>query len=340
MALPLGPEPLFVNRPLMDDNALLALARRVLELEAAAISEIAENLPAHFLPLIAVIKDLPGQVIVSGVGKAGWIGQKISATLASTGTSSHFIHPTEALHGDLGRLRKGDLALLLSNSGESEEVIALIDPLRRLGVPIAAMVGEPNSRLGKAADYLLEVGRRKEACPLGMAPTTSTAALLAMGDALAMTLLEARQFSLQDFARFHPAGALGRKLLLVEEIMRSGDRMTTVPIGTRVKDTLIAMNRTKGRPGAAMVLAADGRLAGFFTDGDLARHLERDSSCLERPIEALMIENPIAIAAGRLATEALALLRERRIDQVPVLDADRRPLGLVDVQDLLDARII
>lgn len=316
------------------------LARNVLEAEAAAIRNLIPLLGPGFDAAVDRILHCRGRVVVSGVGKTGFTARKFSATLASTGTPSIFLHPTEALHGDLGRVSEGDLALLMSASGETDEVLALIDPLRRIGTPILAMTGGMESRLATLSDLVLDTGRPGEACPLGLAPTSSNIAMLALGDALAMVVLDRRGFCREDYARYHPAGALGRKFLRVGDVMRQGDEHTVVPGDLAVRDVVIRMNSTRGRPGAASVVDASGRLAGFFTDGDLSRHLERGVAFLESLVGTLMTRDPKTITPDRLASEALGLLRHHRIDQVPVVDADGRPVGLVDVQDLLDARVL
>jgi arabinose-5-phosphate isomerase len=323
--------------PLSD---VLSYARDVLSLEAEAIRNLATTLGKPFERAVDLVLGCPGMTVVSGVGKSGLIAQKVSSTLASTGTKSLFLHPTEALHGDLGRVRKDDVALLLSQSGETEEVVRLIDPLKKIGARVIAMTGEPASTLAKNADLVLECGRAPEACPLGLAPTSSTASQLALGDALAVTVQKLRGFQREDYARFHPGGSLGRKLMRVSEIMRSGDSHTVVPKGTPAKTVVMRMNATKGRPGAAAVVDERGALAGFFTDGDLARHLDESIAFLERPIDEIMNRSPVSIDPDALASTALQVLRDRHIDQLPVVDASRRPIGLVDVQDLLLARII
>jgi arabinose-5-phosphate isomerase len=309
-------------------------------MEAEAIRNLIPTLGKPFEQAVRWILECPGMTVVSGVGKSGMIGQKLSSTLASTGTTSLFLHPTEALHGDLGRVRQKDVALLLSQSGETEELVRLIDPLKAIGARVLAMTGSPDSTLARNSDLVLECGRAPEACPLGLAPTSSTASQLALGDALAMTVQRLRGFQREDYARFHPGGALGRKLMRVSEIMRRGDSHTVVAAGTPAKTVVMKMNATKGRPGAASITDARGVLAGFFTDGDLARHLDQSIGFLERPIDEIMNKNPITIDADALASAALQVLRDRHIDQIPVVDADRRPIGLVDVQDLLAARII
>ncbi len=318
----------------------LLRARTVLEMEARAISDLVPTLGSSFEAAIDLLLRCEGRVVVSGIGKAGIIGSKISATLASTGTPSFFLHPAEGIHGDLGRLCSSDVAVLLSNSGESMEVLQVVDPLRKMGVAIVAMTRNSGSSLATCADVILDCGRAPEACPMGLAPTTSTAAMLALGDALAMTLLEERAFDTEDYARFHPGGALGRRLMKVGEIMRSGEKTTVVTSGATAQETLMAMNRTKGRPGAASVVDGDGRLLGFFTDGDLARHLEQDIGFLRRPVDEVMMCEPLTTEPEALASEAFRLLQQKRVDQLPVVDGDHRPVGLLDVQDLLDARVV
>jgi arabinose-5-phosphate isomerase len=318
----------------------IEFARNVVEMEAAAVSHVKDLLGEAFDAATRRLVECKGRVVVSGIGKAGLIGDKMSATMASTGTPSFFLHPVDAIHGDLGRVTPDDIVILMSHSGESLEVLGLIDPIRSIGSTLMAITGRPDSTLGRNVDITLDCGEPPEACPLGLAPTASTAAMLALGDALAMTVLKLRDFSTRDYARFHPGGSLGRKLMRVEEVMRGGDRMTVVETGALTRDVLIAMNRTRGRPGAAIIRNGAGKLAGFFTDGDLARSLEGGSGFLERPIDEVMMDDPVTIGPERLASEALRLLRERKIDQLPVVDDERVPVGLLDVQDLLDARIV
>jgi arabinose-5-phosphate isomerase len=274
------------------------------------------------------------------MGKAGLVGAKISATFASTGTPSLALHPAEAMHGDLGRIRPVDLVLALSNSGETAEITALIPRARAIGAGVSAMTGAPDSTLGRLADCVLDIGRVDEACPLGLAPTASTSAMLALGDALAMVVLSERGFSKEDYARFHPLGTLGRKLMKVREVMRQGEELPLVKSGTRITDVLLAMSRTKGRPGAAIVVAPDGRLAGLFTDGDLRRLLETGGAQrLSDPGDEVMTRTPKVADPEQLLEEAERLLREHKLDQVPVVDAAGRPVGLLDVQDILTARV-
>jgi arabinose-5-phosphate isomerase len=281
-----------------------------------------------------------GRVVVSGMGKSGLVGQKISATLASTGTPSLFLHAAEALHGDLGRLAADDLVLVLSNSGESEEVVQLIRPIKWIGARLVVMTGEPQSTLAQHADICLSIGVIDEACPMGLAPTASTTAMLVLGDALAVCAFHQRGLKSEDYARFHPAGALGRKFLRVADVMRRGEENPRVREAATMHDALVAMTETPGRPGATSVVDADGRLVGFFTDGDLRRLLEKQEFSLQRGIAGVMQKHPKSVRHDQLVVEAARLLQQYKIDQVPVVDEANRVAGLLDVQDLLSARII
>ena len=317
----------------------LARAREVIAIEARTVAALQDRLDERFSEAVDRVLACEGFVVVTGMGKAGLVGQKISATFASTGTPSHFLHPAEALHGDLGRIRKRDVVLALSNSGETDEVIAVLAPARKLGADVIAMTGKPESTLGRLSDCVLEIGVVREACPLELAPTASTTAMLTLGDALAMVVLGERGFGREEYALYHPAGSLGRRLMCVREVMRQGEALPLVPSGTALGEALITMSRTPGRPGAALVVAADGRLAGIFTDGDLRRLLQDGRLEVAAPIDDVMGKQPKSVAPGQLVEEAQRLLKEFRVDQVPVLDEDGRPVGLLDVQDLLDVRI-
>tara|TARA_R110002126_G_scaffold6119_9_gene32241 strand:+ start:7588 stop:8577 length:990 start_codon:yes stop_codon:yes gene_type:complete len=315
----------------------LAQAREVIRIEAEAIARLEGLLDQRFDAAVDLILACDGQVVVTGMGKAGLIGQKISATLASTGTPSFFLHPADALHGDLGRLRPGDVVLALSNSGETAEVNAVLPVARKIGAKVIAMTGRPDSGLGRLADQVLEIGRVEEACPMKLAPTASTSAMLALGDALAMVVLAERGFDKADYALFHPAGSLGRRLMTVDEVMRKGEELPLVPRGVKVIEVLKVMSTTPGRPGAALVTDATGALAGIFTDGDLRRLLEQDgAAALERPIDEFTASQPKVLSPDQLAEDAHRLLREHKKDQAPVVDAEGRVVGLIDVQDLLD----
>src|SRR5437764_6120336 len=316
-----------------------AYARGVLRVEASAIEQLCARIDGAFSEAVARIFACDGRVVVSGMGKAGFIAQKISATFASTGTPSLFLHPAEALHGDLGRVVPGDLVLALSNSGETEEILRLLPALKRLSTPIIALTGGHRSSLAHAADIVLAIGPVPEACPLGLAPTASTAALLALGAALAMPVLHQRGFPPDHFAELHPAGALGRRLVRVREVMRTGAANPTVPSTASLRETASVMS-TVGRPGAASVIDESGRLVGIFTDGDLRRLVQQNDIDFTRPVSAVMGRNPPTIGPDDWATTAAAILREGQIDQLPVVDDRGHPVGLLDIQDLLAARLL
>lgn len=315
-------------------------AAEVIRIEAASIARLEERLDEGFDASVELVLACQGQVILTGMGKAGLVGSKISATLASTGTPSFFLHPAEALHGDLGRVRGGDVVLALSNSGETTETNQLMPIARRIGASLVAMTGRPDSTLGREADAVLDIGPVEEACPLKLAPTASTSAMLALGDSLAMVVLSERAFGREDFARFHPAGSLGRRLMRVDEVMRKDEFLPLVPSGIPVTEVLLRTRDTPGRPGAALVVAADGCLAGIFTDGDLRRLLEPgQADGLSEPVDKHMTKGPKTLRPDQLVEEAQHLLAEYRIDQAPVIDAAGCPVGLVDVQDLLDLSV-
>jgi arabinose-5-phosphate isomerase len=318
----------------------IAHAAEVLRAEAAAISGLEARLDTHFGAAVDAVLACTGSVVVTGMGKAGLVGAKISATLASTGTPSISLHPGEALHGDLGRVRANDLLLALSNSGETAEIKALLPATKRIGAKIVAITESHDSTLGRFADVVLAMGPVSEACPLGLAPTASTSAMLALGDALAMVVSKERGFSREDYARYHPAGSLGRKLMRVREVMRTGNELPLVPTGTPLAEVLRVISRTPGRPGAALVVEPNGQLAGVFTDGDLRRWLSQSAGDPRATIvDEHMGRTPKWIGPDKLVDEAMAILKEFRIDQLPVLDEQRRPMGLLDVQDVLDLRL-
>jgi len=316
---------------------LIKFGREVIRQEARALRWLIEHLDPRFEQAVRRVLECTGQVVLTGMGKAGIVAQKVSATLASTGTPSTFLHPAEAFHGDLGRVRPNDLLIVLSNSGETDEIKRLINPVQRIGVSIIAITSNDQSTLAEHADVILEIGEAYEACPIGLAPTTSTTAMLAMGDAVAMTVAKARDFRVEDFAFYHPAGALGRRLLKVEEIMRAGDGHTVVEEDMLCCQVLDRINTTPGRPGAASVVNGDGRLVGFITDGDIVRRLTNGSrDFLDRPVKDVMTRDPKVISLHQLASRAYHILQEKKLDQLPVVDQQYRPVGLIDVQDLLD----
>jgi arabinose-5-phosphate isomerase len=314
-------------------------ARKVLETEAEAIRELIPRLDESFDRAVETLYACGGRVVVSGMGKSGLIGQKISATLASTGTPSLFLHPAEATHGDLGRIVKGDALLALSNSGDTAELLALVPWVRRLGSPLVALTGNPRSALAQAADVHLDVAIRTEACPLGLAPTASTTAALAMGDALSMALLERRGFTVEDFAVLHPGGRIGKQLLRVEDLMCTGDQIPRVGPDTIMKDVLFEM--TRKRLGLTTVTAEDGLLLGMISDGDLRRQMEKHGySLLDRTAAECMTRSPVLVGRRELATRALALLEERKITSLLVTDEQGRIEGVLHLHDLWKTEMI
>lgn len=316
-----------------------AIAKKVLSIEISALSEMAKRIGPDFEKAVNAIYRIKGHAIVTGMGKPGFIAQKISATLSSTGTPSLYLHPAEALHGDLGRVTKDDIVLALSNSGQTEEVVKILPIMKKMGVEIIAMTGNLKSVLAGTADYVIDVSVKKEACSLGLAPTTSTTAMLAMGDALAIALLEKRRFREKDFAFYHPGGILGKRLILkVSDIMRRASDNPVVSEDSTVKKVLLAI--TKARAGSASVINKKGVLTGIFTDGDLRRHLESEPDLINKKVKFVMTKNPTVIKKDRLAAEAFEILRSKRIDELPVVDEGKRPIGLVDVQDLLKAGLV
>ncbi|HEY2911154.1 MAG TPA: KpsF/GutQ family sugar-phosphate isomerase [Gemmataceae bacterium] len=314
----------------------LAYARRVLQIEAAAVQTAAERLDGSFERMVDLLAGCRGRVAITGIGKSADVGQKLAGTFNSTGTRAYLLDATRAVHGDLGMVHPDDVALLFSHSGESEEVIRLLGPLRRLASGIAAITGNAASTLARAADAAIVYGPITEACPLTLAPSSSTTVMLALGDALAFTLLEERQFTAEDFARFHPAGSLGRKLAPVHEAMRKGDELRIAPATETVR-TVFAQVRHRGRrTGAIMLVDGAGRLAGLFTDSDLARLFEeRADAALDAPIANVMTRHPAVIGPATRMTDAVEILRNRKISELPVVDGDGRPVGMLDITDLI-----
>lgn len=314
----------------------LQLAREVLTAEGQALLDLADGLGDSFLAAVELVLAARGAVIVTGMGKAGLIGQKIVATLASTGTRSHFLHPGEAVHGDLGRIGDDDVVLLLSQSGETEEVVRLLSTISQLGAAMLAITASEANTLGRAADVVIALGKLTEACPLGLAPSTSTTAMAGVGDALALVLSRCRGFGEEDFARFHPAGSLGRKLSLVTDHMRPLAECRICREEETVREVLVSGRRDGRRSGAVMVVDARGALRGVFTDSDLARLLEnRRDELIDQPMATVMTHQPATVSANRRMVEAIALLRSRKLSELPVVDANDRPLGLLDVTDVV-----
>lgn len=310
----------------------LDLARRVLEIEARAIESLIARLDESFLGAVDLLASCPGRVITSGMGKSGLICRKITATLNSTGTASFYLHPGEALHGDLGMIARGDVFLALSNSGETAETLQLLPVLERLRVPLVAVVGRTGSSLAKAASFVLDVSVEREACPLGLSPTASTTAALALGDALAMAVLARKGFTEEDFAGLHPAGQLGFKLMKVEALMHTGDSVPLVTKDTPMREVIYEMSRKQ--LGVTAVLDEEGKLAGIISDGDLRRQLERDEHLLSRHASDCMTGRPVTIDGRALASEALALMEERKITCLLVPDSEGRVAGIVHLHDL------
>ena len=320
----------------------LERARRVIETELAEAAAVAARLDDRFLQAVDLVKtcvERRNKVVVLGVGKSGNIGDKIAATLTSTGSTAVVLNSLNALHGDLGIVAEGDVVLCLSYSGETRELLSVLPSIVRWGLPVIAMTGNPDSSLAKAATIVLDVSVSQEACPLNLAPTSSTTAMLVLGDALAMVLLEARGFRKEDFAKFHPGGSLGRSLLLkVSQIMRPLGDLALIPPSARVVEAIQAM--TAHRAGAAVVVHDDGTLAGIFTHGDFARHFPENPHIGSQPVGDVMTLRPVTINGDKLAAEVLQILEKHRIDDLVVLDENRRPIGLVDSQDLTRLKIL
>lgn len=321
---------------------IIEQARQVLAAEAAAIEALIPRINGQFTAAVQLILEGRGRVIVTGMGKSGLIGKKIAATLASTGTPSFFLHPAEGIHGDLGMVTSEDIVLALSNSGETAEVIGILPAVRRIGARIIAMAGREQSTLAQNADVFLDVAVEKEACPMGLAPTASTTAALAMGDALAVALLSSRKFTPEDFALFHPGGSLGRKLLLtVDNVMHTGEDNPVVAADKLVKEALFVMT-AKGL-GVTSVVDKEGKLLGIVTDGDIRRGLENGHDFLDRPVDAIMTKTPRTITKDKLAAQALNLMEKnkpRPITVLPVVDDQFRAIGIIHLTDLLRQGVV
>lgn len=314
----------------------LRFGREIIRAEAQALFALADRLHDEFCQAVQLVLACRGNVIVTGMGKAGLVGQKIAATLASTGTSAHFVHPSEAVHGDLGRIHRLDSVMALSMSGETAEVTRLIPSLVAMAIPLLAITGNPRSALGCAARVTLDLGPLKEACSLGLAPSTSTTAMLALGDALALVVSRCRQFNHEDFARFHPGGSLGRKLAKVEEVMRPLSECRVAEQSRSVREVLVRVSRPGRRTGAIMLIDSDANLSGLFTDSDLARILETNQdNALDLPIQQVMTRQPTTVLVGMLLAEAIALLATKKISELPVVNELGKPVGLIDITDVV-----
>jgi arabinose-5-phosphate isomerase len=331
--------PHHTSPPAFQAEQAIRLAKETLDIEASAILGLKRHLGASFARVVEMMLGVQGRVVVMGMGKSGHVGRKIAATLSSTGTPAMFVHPAEASHGDLGMIKKVDLVLAISNSGESEELTAILPVLKRMGAPLVAMSGQASSTLGRHADVFLDCSVEKEACPLNLAPTASTTAQLAMGDALAVALLDARGFKADDFARSHPGGALGRKLLtLVSDVMRAGDQIPRVSLSASLSDVMREMG-AKGL-GATAVVDGDSKVMGVFTDGDLRRLVEKGSDLRSLLAHQVMHPNPSTILSNALAVDAADLMELRRITSVLVVDTSGRLCGALNSNDLMRAKVI
>lgn len=321
----------------------ISFAESVIKEEGQGVLGLLELVrQAAFEQVVHLFLECGGSVIVTGIGKAGIVGKKISATLASTGTASHFLHPAEAVHGDLGRIQPNDIILALSHSGESEEIVRLIEPLKQRQIQLISIVGDPQSRLAVHSDIALCMGMLTEACPLGVAPSVSTTCILALGDAIALTTMKSREFGAEDYARFHPGGALGRKLLTVGQTMwfRPDEPLPVSQLDDTIERMLSNNEKTKRR-GAVMVTDADGKLAGIITDADIRRSLEKKGAeTFSVKCSDLMTPDCKRVTEETLAAEAMAVFHKYRIDELPVVNADNKPVGLIDVQDIVAIKIV
>ena len=326
----------------MNESTIKEKAIETLEIEAAAVQKLTERIDDEFIAALDCILACKARVIITGMGKSGHVGRKIAATLASTGTPSFFLHPAEAFHGDLGMVTEQDVVIAISNSGESSEIVNILPIIRRIGATIIAMSGRRESQLGQFADYFIDISVEREACPLGLAPTASTTATLAMGDAIAMALMSCRNFTSQDFALFHPGGALGRRLLLtVKNVMHTGDDNPLIHKGKTAKDALFVMT-DKGL-GAASVIDDDGKFLGLITDGIIRRALAKDNDFLDEPVESIMFTSPLTISPEKMAAQALHVMEQHKPNPVtvlPVIDAEQRPVGIIHLTDLLRQGVV
>jgi len=321
------------------DEEIKEILADVLQIEGEAVLSLKEKLGAAASQAVEEILSCKGKVVVTGIGKSGAVGRKIASTFASTGTSAVFLHPAEALHGELGVLSPDDIVVLISYNGETEELINIVPFFKRLGIRTIALTGNPSSSIANASDIVIDVRVEREACPLGIAPTASTTATMAMGDALAIAVMNLRKLTRDDLAKLHPGGTLGRRLLLkVEDVMRGGKRHAVVDEEIPVRDVLFTI--TKARGGAASVVDKEEKLVGIVTDGDIRRHLILDEKVLNKPVKEIMTEAPITIKQGRLAAEALRIMQEKDIDDLPVVDEEGHAIGMIDIVDLVKVGLV
>ena len=323
----------------LDEEQIKQQGQQVLDIEAQAVNNLKHSIDDRFVEIVTAILDCAGRVVMTGMGKSGFIAEKLAATLSSTGTPSFFLHPAEAIHGDLGMVQEEDVVIAISNSGETEEVLNILPVVKRIGAQIIAITGSLDSTIAENADYVLNSSVAEEACPMDLAPTASTTAALALGDALAMALVAVRDFEPEDFALYHPGGSLGKKLLLtVDDVMHVRERNPVVDQETTLKETLFKM--TSNRMGAASVVDESGQLVGIIADGDIRRQLEKSTDLLTRPVKELMTVDPVRITSDRLAAEALKMMQDKEINDLPIVDEKDQPLGLINFQDLLKAGVL
>jgi arabinose-5-phosphate isomerase len=325
------------------DEALRQFAIEVVRAEAAAVSSVASAIDDQFERAVQLILDCPGAVLTCGIGKAGIIARKLSASFSSTGTPSHFLNPSEGVHGDLGSIRNGDLVVILSDSGETEEILRMLSIVKKLNHPVVSISATRNNSLARFATVALAYGKVREACPLGLAPSASTTAMLAMGDALFLSVMKLRKFTSDDFAMYHPAGNLGRKLIKVSEAMsfKVGENLPVASETLTVGEVLRLVSKIKRRSGAVILTDEGGRVSGIFSDGDLRRLIVADdAAALRRAVAEVMTRNPKRVRGDALASEAMAVMKQHRIDELPVVDAEERPVGLIDVQDLVVLKML
>jgi arabinose-5-phosphate isomerase len=325
------------------DGALCEFAIQVIEAEAGAVRAACSAIDESFERAVRLILDCPGAVLTSGIGKAGIIAKKLSASFSSTGTPSHFLDPAEAVHGDVGSLRRGDIVVILSDSGETDEILRMLSIVKKLDHPVIAITSSRGNSLARHAEVVLAYGRIREACPLGLAPSASTTAMLALGDALFLSVMKLRKFTAEDFAIYHPAGQLGRKMIRVAEAMtfRVGENLPVASDRLSVGEVLRQVSKIKRRSGAVILVdEASGRVSGIFSDGDLRRLITADEGALKRRVGEVMTRDPKRVRGDQLASAAMAVMKQFRIDELPVVDAEDRPVGLIDVQDLVVLRML
>jgi arabinose-5-phosphate isomerase len=313
--------------------------KKVLAIEAEAVSSLQRSVDDKFVEVVHAILDCTGRIVMTGMGKSGFAAKKLAATLSSTGTPSFFLHPAEAIHGDLGMVTEKDIVIAISNSGETDEVLNILPVIKRIGAQIIAFTGDLDSTIAQNSDYVLDSGVEEEACPMDLAPTASSTSALALGDALAMSLVAVRDFEPEDFALYHPGGSLGKRLLLtVDDVLHVRERNPIVERKTTLKETLFKMTST--RMGAASVVDQSGQLVGIIADGDIRRQLEKSADLLARPVHEMMTKDPVRITSDKLAAEALKIMQDKEINDLPIVDKSDQPIGLINFQDLLKAGVL